>query len=212
MDTDRPRNRAVVSCAAPLYEEKMKDGFFKREAKLMLWMTLAVPAIGVVAAIVIPHLAKYRDSHLPSKVVSAVKADKVIIEKRARILTLSSNGEVIKSYKVALGRNPEGAKEKEGDNKTPEGTYTIDTRHTKSSYHLALHVSYPNAQDIQRAKQQGVSPGGSIMIHGIRNGLGWIGKFHRKFDWTKGCIAVTNDEIDEIGRLVANGTPVEIKP
>lgn len=178
----------------------------------MLWMTLAVPAIGVIAAIGIPYLAKYRESHPPSVAVNAVKADKVLIEKSARTLTLSSNGEVIKSYKVALGRNPVGAKEKEGDNKTPEGMYTIDTRNTKSSYHLALHISYPNAQDIQRAKQQGVSPGGSIMIHGIRNGVGWIGKFHRRLDWTKGCIAVTNDEIDEIGRLVANGTPVEIKP
>ncbi len=178
----------------------------------MLWMTLAVPAIGVVVAIVIPYLAKYRESHLPFKAVYAVKADKVLIEKRARTLTLSTNGEVIKSYKVALGRNPEGAKEKEGDNKTPEGKYTIDTRNTKSSYHLALHISYPNAQDIHRAKQQGVSPGGNIMIHGIRNGFGWIGKFHRWLDWTKGCVAVTNDEIDEIGRLVANGTPVEIKP
>jgi murein L,D-transpeptidase YafK len=144
--------------------------------------------------------------------VDAVKADKVLIEKKARMLTLFSKGQVIKSYKVALGRNPEGAKEKEGDNKTPEGTYTIDTRNTKSSYHLALHISYPDTQDVQRAKQQGVSPGGNIMIHGIRNGLGWIGKFHRWLDWTKGCIAVTNDEIDEIGRLVANGTPVEIKP
>lgn len=177
----------------------------------MLWMTL-VPAIGVVAAIVIPYLAKYRESHPPLVAVNAVKADKVLIEKRVRTLTLSSNGVIVKSYKVALGRKPEGAKEKEGDNKTPEGMYTIDTRNTKSSYHLALHISYPNAQDIQRAKQQGVSPGSSIMIHGIRNGLGWIGKFHRRLDWTKGCIAVTNDEIDEIGRFVANGTPVEIKP
>lgn len=139
-------------------------------------------------------------------------ADKVIIEKKARKLTLYSKGQLIKTYKVALGRKPEGAKEKEGDNKTPEGIYAIDTRNTKSSYHLALHVSYPNPQDIQRAKLQGVSPGGNIMIHGIRNGLGWIGRFHRWLDWTKGCIAVTNDEIDDIGRLVANGTPVEIKP
>ena len=175
----------------------------------MLWMALAVPAIGVIAAIVIPYLTKYRESHPP---FVAVKADKVLIEKRARTLTLSSNGEVIKSFKVALGRNPEGTKEKEGDNKTPEGMYTIDTRNTKSSYHLALHISYPNTQDIQRAKQQGVSPSGSIMIHGIRNGLGWIGKFHRRLDWTKGCVAVTNDEIDEIEKLVANGTPVEIRP
>lgn len=138
--------------------------------------------------------------------------DKVQIEKKDRRLTLLSKGQPLKVYKVALGRNPDGPKEKEGDNKTPEGFYTIDSRNTKSSYHFSLHISYPNLQDIQRAKQQGVSPGGNIMIHGIRNGLGWIGKFHKKLDWTKGCIAVTNDEIDEIGRLVANGTPVEIKP
>ena len=143
---------------------------------------------------------------------NTVMADKVLIEKKARRLTLLSKGQVIKSYKVALGRNPAGPKEKEGDNRTPEGTYTIDTRNTKSRYHLALHVSYPNTQDIQRAKKQGVSPGGNIMIHGIRNGFGWIGRFHRWLDWTKGCIAVTNNEIDEIGRLVANGTPVEIRP
>ena len=143
---------------------------------------------------------------------NTVMADKVLIEKKARRLTLLSKGQVIKSYKVALGRNPAGPKEKEGDNRTPEGTYTIDTRNTKSRYHLALHVSYPNTQDIQRAKKQGVSPGGNIMIHGIRNGFGWIGRFHRWLDWTKGCIAVTNNEIDEIGRLVENGTPVEIRP
>jgi murein L,D-transpeptidase YafK len=149
-------------------------------------------------------------SSLPA--ADAVMAEKVLIEKNARRLTLISEGKAIKSYKVALGRNPEGPKEKEGDNRTPEGTYTIDTWNTKSRYHLALHVSYPNTQDIQRAKQHGVSPGGNIMIHGIMNGFGWIGRFHRWMDWTKGCIAVTNDEIDEIGKLVANGTPVEIRP
>jgi len=190
----------------------MKDGFFKKEAKLMLWSALAVPAIGFIAAFVFPRLAIHRESRLPSKAVAAVKADKVLIEKKTRILILLSNGEVIHSYQIALGRNPEGAKEKEGDCKTPEGAYTIDSRNAKSSYHLALHISYPNAQDLHRAKQQGVSPGGEIMIHGIRNGLGWIGKFHRRLDWTKGCVAVTNDEIEEIGKLVANGTPVEIKP
>jgi murein L,D-transpeptidase YafK len=139
-------------------------------------------------------------------------ADKVIIEKKARRLTLLSKGHQIKVFKVALGRNPDGPKEKEGDNKTPEGFYIIDSRNTKSRYHLALHVSYPNLQDIQRAKQNGVLPGGNIMIHGIMNGLGWIGRFHRWIDWTKGCVAVTNPEIEEIARLVPNGTPVEIQP
>ncbi len=143
---------------------------------------------------------------------NAIMADKILIEKKQRRLTLFSKGQAMKSYKVALGGNPVGPKEKEGDNRTPEGMYTVDSRNTKSRYHLSLHISYPNTQDILHARSQRVSPGGNIMIHGIMNGFGWIGRFHRWFDWTKGCIAVTNDEIDEIGRLVANGTSVEIKP
>ncbi len=139
-------------------------------------------------------------------------ADKVLIEKKARRLTLLSGGKVIKTYKVAIGRNPVGPKEKEGDNKTPEGIYTIDRRNMKSRYHLSLHISYPNPEDIERAKRRGISPGSNITIHGIKNGYGWIGDFHRIFDWTEGCIAVTNEEIDEIERLVPDGTPVEIRP
>lgn len=142
----------------------------------------------------------------------SVLADKVLIEKKARRLTLYAKGQQIKVYKVALGRNSEGAKEREGDKKTPEGTYVIDSRNRNSGYHLALHISYPNEQDKKRAKELGVSPGGDIMIHGIRNGLGWIGSFHTWFDWTKGCIAVTNSEIEEIDKLVPNGTVVEIRP
>jgi murein L,D-transpeptidase YafK len=147
-----------------------------------------------------------------SLAVQAVLADKIVIEKKARRLTLFSRGEVIRTYKVVLGGNPNGPKEKEGDNKTPEGSYVIDSRNEKSRYHLALHISYPNAKDSQRAHQLGVSPGGDIMIHGIRNGFGWIGSLHRWMDWTKGCIAVTNNEIEEIGRLVPDGTAVEIVP
>lgn len=141
-----------------------------------------------------------------------VKADKVLIEKKARRLTLLSAGRTIKTYKVALGRNPVGPKEKEGDNKTPEGIYTVDRRNKKSRYHLSLHISYPGPGDIERANRLGVDPGGDITIHGIKNGYGWIGDFHRIFDWTNGCIAVTDDEIEEIERLVPDGTPVEIQP
>jgi len=148
----------------------------------------------------------------PVFAADAPTADKVLIEKKARRLTLFSNGQPIKAYKVALGRNPVGPKEKEGDNKTPEGIYSIDARNTKSRYRLSLHIYYPTSQDVQRAKQQGVSPGGNIMIHGLMSGLGWVGGLHRSLDWTKGCIAVTNNEIDEIGRLVPNGTSVEIRP
>jgi len=137
-------------------------------------------------------------------------ADKVLIEKKERRLTLLSKGEVIKTYKIALGGDPVGAKERQGDNKTPEGIYIIDSRNRVSGYHLSLHISYPNEKDKMRAKELGVSPGGDIMIHGIKNGLTWVGASHAEVDWTKGCIAVTGEEMDEIYKLVPNGTTVEI--
>ena len=139
-------------------------------------------------------------------------ADKILIEKQARRLTLISKGEVLKTYKIALGGNTIGPKERQGDNKTPEGTYAIDSRNKGSLYHLALHISYPNEKDKKRAKERGVSPGGNIMIHGIKNGFSWVGDAHAEVDWTKGCIAVTDEEIEEIGTLAPNGTIVEIRP
>ena len=139
-------------------------------------------------------------------------ADKILIEKKERRLTLISKGEVLKTYKIALGGNPIGPKERQGDNKTPEGTYVIDSRNKDSRYHLSLHISYPNEKDRKRAKELGVSPGGDIMIHGIKNGSSWVGDSHTEVDWTKGCIAVTDEEIEEIEKLVPNGTIVEIRP
>ena len=128
------------------------------------------------------------------------------------MLYLISNDQVLKKYKVALGSHPRGMKTREGDGRTPEGKYVIDGKNIKSSYHRSLHISYPSAQDFKDAQSAGVQPGGDIMIHGIRNGLGWIGPLHRLFDWTKGCIALTNSEIEEIWALVADGTPIEINP
>jgi tetratricopeptide (TPR) repeat protein len=139
-------------------------------------------------------------------------ADKILIEKKERLLTLFSKGKVLKVYKIALGGNPNGPKERQGDNKTPEGTYVIDSRNKDSRYHLSLHISYPNEKDKKRAKQLGVSPGGDIMIHGIKNGFSWVGDLHTDVDWTKGCIAVTDEEIEEIEKLAPNGTIVEIRP
>ncbi len=151
---------------------------------------------------------------LEQKILASQKgpADKILIEKRERRLTLFSKGEALKTYKIALGGNPEGPKERKGDNKTPEGTYMIDSRNKDSRYHLSLHISYPNEKDKKRAKELGVSPGGDIMIHGIKNGFSWAGDFHKEVDWTKGCIAVTDEEIEEIEKLVPNGTIVEIRP
>lgn len=138
--------------------------------------------------------------------------DRILIEKSARRLMLISQGEVLKTYKIALGGNPIGPKERQGDNKTPEGTYVIDARNRDSRFHLSLRISYPNERDKNRAKELGVSPGGDIMIHGIKNGFSWVGDAHAEVDWTKGCIAVTNEEIEEIAKLAPNGTIVEIRP
>lgn len=139
-------------------------------------------------------------------------ADRILIEKKERRLTLFSKGKVLKTYQIALGGNPSGPKERQGDNKTPEGTYVIDSRNRNSRYHRSLHISYPNEKDKKRAKELGVSAGGDIMIHGIKNGLSWVGDLHTDVDWTKGCIAVTDDEIEEIDKLTPNGTIVEIRP
>lgn len=138
--------------------------------------------------------------------------DRILIEKSTRRLMLISQGEVLKSYKIALGGNPIGPKERQGDNKTPEGTYVIDARNRDSRFHLSLRISYPNERDKKRAKELGVSPGGDIMIHGVKNGFSSVGDAHTGVDWTKGCIAVTDQEIEEIDKLAPSGTIVEIRP
>ena len=139
-------------------------------------------------------------------------AERILIEKKTRRLMLIAKGEVIKTYKIALGGDPIGPKEREGDNKTPEGTYVIDSRNRDSRFHRSLHISYPNERDRKRAQELGVPPGGGIMIHGIKKGFSWVGDSHSEVDWTKGCIAVTDEEIDEIDMMAPNGTIVEIRP
>ncbi len=141
-----------------------------------------------------------------------LRADKVVVIKHKRILQLLWKGKVVRTYRVALGGAPKGPKEQEGDSRTPEGTYTIDMHFPKSSFHKALHISYPNEEDKKRAAEKGVDPGGQIEIHGLGFTMAWAGKRHTKWDWTAGCIAVTNKEIDEIYSAVPNGTPIVIKP
>jgi murein L,D-transpeptidase YafK len=141
-----------------------------------------------------------------------VRVDRVIVNKASRELLLLRGESVLRTYRIALGRDPVGPKAEEGDGKTPEGRYTIDRRNPRSSYHLSLHISYPNDGDRDRACQRGVDPGGDVMIHGLRSGEGHIGHAHRETDWTQGCIAVTDQEMDEIWELVEDGTPIEINP
>lgn len=142
----------------------------------------------------------------------AQNADQILVVKSTHTMILMAHGRVLDSYKVALGRGGSGPKMRAGDNKTPEGDYLIDRKIMNSRFHLALHISYPNSSDRARALKTGVDPGGAIEIHGLPKGLGWLGPIQHDLDWTEGCIAVSNPEIEEISRLVPVGTPIEIKP
>jgi murein L,D-transpeptidase YafK len=142
----------------------------------------------------------------------AEQADHILIVKSTRTMTLTRGNKVLKTYKVALGTVPVGPKQKQGDHKTPEGNYVINAKNSHSQFHLALHISYPKAEDRERAQKMGVSPGGDIMIHGLAPQFAFLGALHRQTDWTDGCVAVTNPEIEEIWKLVPVGTTVEIRP
>jgi murein L,D-transpeptidase YafK len=139
------------------------------------------------------------------------KVTRVLVLKKEHKMQLLDGKTVLKTYTVALGRGGLSPKQREGDHLTPEGLYQLDRRNKNSRFYRALHVSYPNETDRERARELGVNPGGDIMIHGITNGLGWLGSMHRMIDWTNGCIAVTDAEMDEIWSLVQDGTPVEIR-
>ncbi|HEY2143263.1 MAG TPA: L,D-transpeptidase family protein [Candidatus Udaeobacter sp.] len=172
---------------------------------MTLKIVLAVIGISALAVYVYAH-------HNWHPLSSATTIDRIVVEKSPRRLSIFRDGKRIKTYRIALGRNPVGPKQEEGDMKTPEGTYKIDTRNVQSSFHLALHISYPSDEDNKRAATRGVSAGSDIMIHGIQNGEGWIGAFHRWKDWTVGCVALTDEEIEELWRVTPDGTTIEIRP
>lgn len=150
--------------------------------------------------------------HSSTKPAPTVRADHILVLKSKRELQLLRKGMVLKMYRISLGQAPVGRKQRQGDHKTPEGRYMIVGRNPNSQYHRALRISYPNAEDRARAARRGVPPGGDIMIHGLPNRYGWVGRGHLAKDWTDGCIAVTDEEIEQIWTLVADGTPVEIRP
>lgn len=140
------------------------------------------------------------------------KIDYLKVDKSERKLIVYSNGRLIKVYDISLGKNPYGAKQCRGDNKTPEGVYTINGKNPKSIAYKNLGISYPNKVDVQRARKLGKPAGGDIKIHGMMNGLGFIGRLHLCSDWTNGCIAVTDREIDELFKYVKIGAKIEISP
>jgi len=151
-------------------------------------------------------------SAAPQALLAEDPADRVVVEKAAHRFALYRNGLLIHEYKVALRGAPVGPKIRQGDHRTPEGTYFIEGRNDHSQYYKSLRISYPNETDLQRARELKVSPGGDIMIHGLPNGERFLGKLHLLHDWTEGCIAVTDEEMDEIWALVRVGTPIEIRP
>ena len=137
--------------------------------------------------------------------------DLVKVKKSENRMYLLDGDTVIREFHVALGGDPIGHKQQEGDQKTPEGVYTLDYKKEDSSYYRAMHINYPNAQDKAKAEKLGVSPGGLIMVHGQRNRLGWLSTITQQFNWTDGCIALTNSEMDEFMSLVNVGTKIEIE-
>jgi murein L,D-transpeptidase YafK len=147
-----------------------------------------------------------------SRVPYYVQADYVLVEKEKRRMTLYRAGRVIRRYQVSLGKGGLDPKMREGDMLTPEGLYHIDTRNPESAYHLSLRISYPGPEDLRRAQRLGVSPGGDIMIHGLASEADMYMAHKRTGDWTEGCIAVSNAEIEEIWHLVPDGTPIAIRP
>ncbi len=144
--------------------------------------------------------------------IACAKVDLVVVEKSKERLVFLDAGRVVKEYTVVFGANPVGHKQQEGDERTPEGAYVLDYKKSDSAFYKSIHISYPNEADQLRAEDLGVAPGGFIMIHGQRNGLSWLSRLTQLFNWTDGCIAVTNAEMDEIWQLVEKGTAIEIKP
>jgi len=141
----------------------------------------------------------------------AETADSVLVDKSDEKLYLLKDGRVLAEYSVSFGARPKGHKEQEGDERTPEGNYVLDYKKEDSSFYRAIHISYPNEEDRRSAAERGVDPGGAIMIHGQRNWLGWLSFITQRFNWTDGCIAVTNGEMDEIWDSVPVDTPIEIR-
>jgi murein L,D-transpeptidase YafK len=140
------------------------------------------------------------------------KADRVVVIKNTKTLSLYKGERLLGAYSVVFGANPVGHKQQEGDERTPEGRYILDLKKSDSAFYKAIHISYPNTQDIESAKKRGVSPGGSIMIHGQKNGLGWVSFISQKFNWTDGCIALNNKDMDFVWEAIEAGTPIDIKP
>ena len=147
-----------------------------------------------------------------SELINLLTADSVLLRKKQRQLHLIRNGKTYRTYNISLGANPIGHKQEQGDERTPEGQYVLDTRNENSKYHKSIHITFPNNEDKEKATELGINPGGEIFIHGQPNGFAWAWRILNLFNWTDGCIAVNNEDMDEIWDFVENGTPIKIVP
>lgn len=159
----------------------------------------------------IRHISLAAVALLCSSAALSETSDSVLVDKSDEKLYLLKDGAVIAEYSVAFGANPKGHKQQKGDERTPEGNYALDYKKEDSAFYRAIHISYPNEEDKRSAAERNVDPGGAIMIHGQRNRLGWLSFITQRFNWTDGCIAVTNSEMDEIWDSVPVNTPIEIR-
>ena len=174
------------------------------------WLPIII-GLSLAAIVSTSAIAYAKSTSKPENPIPPSTAiDRVIVDKSDRILKLMSDGKVIRSYRIALGGSPTGHKQQEGDQRTPVGVYTLDYKNENSIAYRSIHISYPNDEDKARAQSLGVNPGGDIMIHGQMNGFGYLGWLNQRRDWTDGCIAITNDEMDGIMDAVILGTPIEI--
>ena len=181
-----------------------------RPFKFILLALVALIFISLISISAITYAKSGVNKTSKQAIPSDANVDKVYVDKSERVLKLLSGDRVIKTYHIALGDSPAGHKRQQGYERTPTGTYKLDYKNEKSSYYRSIHVSYPNASDKVQARKRGVSPGGDIMIHGQKNGFGHLAAVTQKRDWTDGCIAVTNDEMDEIMSVYQAGMPIEI--
>lgn len=198
----RPRVLPHRPRGAILVREPDVQGIGNKDRIFWRWLA-AVAVLGCLAS---------RDAQARVDLPADIKADRIVVLKAKRLLVMLHGDKVLDTFRVALGPHPVGPKREAGDGRTPEGHYMLDWRNPKSRYHRSIHISYPGPGDVERARRLDVPPNGDIMIHGLPPGAGPIGADQADWDWTEGCIAVSNAEMDEIWRRVDDGTPIDIFP
>jgi murein L,D-transpeptidase YafK len=180
--------------------------------RLRFWGSAILSLMAAAAVLAEPNVPSANAASRPARFASLPLADEIVVHKAARRLELLHRGEVLRSYRIALGLVPTGHKERQGDFRTPEGRYRLARRNPRSDYFLSIQISYPDATDQRRARGNGWDPGGDIMIHGMPNAPRKELAYYSSQDWTDGCIAVSNADMVEIWLLTRDDLPIEIRP